>query len=178
MSRSLHPLIQALDHQRGVLLDGLEALDLEVLHAKPRPGAWSILEIVEHVVVAESVILLGLPSRADLVAQPRRLEHRLKFLVVLLVLKLRIPVRVPSRRMLPTGQRSLAELRDSWDGHLRWLRAFAEASDEEDLGQAFFTHPVAGPITLAQALRMDLLHLWTHGKQIAKLRPQQQHQNA
>ena len=178
MSRSLHHLIQALDNQRGALLDGLEALDIPVLQAKPRPGAWSILEIVEHVVVAESVILLGLPAWENLVARPRSLEHRLKFLVVLLVLKLRIPVRVPSRRMLPTGQRSLAELRDSWDGHVRWLRAFAEASDEGALGQAFFTHPVAGPITLAQALRMDLLHLRTHCRQIAKLRPQHLHQPA
>ena len=178
MSRSLNDLIQALDHQRGMLLDGLEALDVEVLQAKPRPGAWSILEIVEHLVVAESVILLGLPSRGELVARPRRLEHRLKHLAVLLILKGRIPVRVPSRRMLPTGQRSLAELRDSWDGHLRWLRVFAEALDEAALGQAFFTHPVAGPITLAQALRLDLLHLRTHGKQIAKLRLQHLGQTA
>src|SRR5512133_71013 len=178
MSRSLHDLIQALDHQRGVLLDGLETLDVAVLHAKPRSGAWSILEIVEHVVVAESVILLGLPSRGDLVARPRRLEHRLKHLAVLLILKWRIPVRVPSRRMLPTGQRSLAELRDSWDGHLRWLRAFVESAEEDAQGQAFFIHPVVGPITLMQALRMDLLHPRTHGKQIAKLRLQHLRQTA
>jgi hypothetical protein len=178
MSRSLHPLIQALDDQRRVLLDGVQALDVEVLQAKPRPGVWSILEIAEHLVVAESVILLGLPSRAELMARPRRLEHRLKYLAVLLILKGRIPVQVPSRRMLPTGKRSLAELRDTWDGHLRWLRAFAEASDEAALGQAFFTHPVAGPITLAQALRMDLLHLQTHARQIAKLHSQHLRQNA
>ena len=178
MSRSLHHLIQALDHQRGVLLEGLEAVDVAGLHARPRPGAWSILEIVEHVVVAEAVILMGLPSRAELVARPRHLGHHLKFLAVLLILKLRVPVRVPSRRMLPTGQRSLAELRATWDGHVRWLRAFAEEAEEEALGQAFFIHPVAGPITLAQALRMDLLHLQTHGQQIAKLRSQTLPQNA
>jgi len=102
MPRSLHPLIQALDNQRGALLDGLEALDVAVLQAKPRPGAWSILEMVEHVVVAE----------------------------------------------------------------------------EEALDQAFFTHPVAGPITLPQALRMDLLHLQIHSRQIAKLRLQHPRPNA
>lgn len=171
MSRSPHSLIQALDHQRGMLLDGLEALDIAVLQAKPRPGTWSILEIVEHVVVAESVILLGLPSRAELLARSRTLEHRLKYLLVLLILKGRIPVRVPSRRMLPTGQRSLPELRDTWDGHVRWLRTLAEEADEEVLGEAFFIHPVAGPLTLAQALRLDLLHLQTHRRQIVKRLP-------
>jgi hypothetical protein len=178
MPPSLQPLIQALDIQRGALLDGLEALDAPTLQARPRPGAWSILEIVEHLVVAESVILLGLPSRAELVARPRSLEHRLKFLAVLLVLKLQIPVRVPSRRMLPTGQRSLAELRTIWDGHVHWLRAFTEASEEDDLGQAFFTHPVAGPITLTQALRLDLLHLQTHSRQIARLHSRHLRPNA
>jgi hypothetical protein len=172
MPRSLHHLIETLDSQRGALLDGLEALDAPTLRARPRPGAWSILEILEHVVVAESVILLGPTSRAELVARPRTLEHRLKYFLVLLVLKLRIPVRVPSRRMLPTGQRSLAELRAAWDGHVRWLRAFAEEAKEDSHGQAFFTHPVAGPITLVQALRMDLLHLRIHSRQIANLRPQ------
>jgi hypothetical protein len=102
MPRSLQPLIQALDNQREALLDELEALDLAALRARPRPGAWSILEIVEHVVVAE----------------------------------------------------------------------------EEALDQAFFTHPVAGPITLAQALRMDLLHLQIHSRQIEKLHPKHLHPNA
>ena len=128
MSPSLHRLLQALDHQRGALLGGLEALDLPALQARPQPGAWSILEILEHVVLAESVILRGLPARAELVAQPRTLEHRLKYALVLLILKGRIPVRVPSRRMLPTGQRSLAELRETWAGHVRWFRALAEQS--------------------------------------------------
>jgi len=168
----LHGLIQALDDQRLSLLGDLDALSEEALKTRPRPEAWSILEILEHLVVAEAVILRGLPPRAGLVAQPRNLGHRLKYLLVSLVLRFRIPVKVPSRRMLPMGQASLADLRTAWDAHLAWLRALVAEDETAALGSAFFTHPVAGPITLRQALRMDLLHLDIHRRQIARLRQQ------
>lgn len=169
MSTPLLNLIQSLDGQRLALLGELEALSVDMLKTRPRPDAWSILEILEHVVVAESVILRGLPPRAGLVAQPRNLGHRVKYGLVTLILRFRIPVKVPSRRMLPTGQASLADLRTAWDGHLAWLRALVAEDEEAARRSAFFTHPVAGPVTLVQALRMDLLHVGIHRRQIAKL---------
>lgn len=171
-SGPLHGLIQTLDDRRLALLAELDSLGIEDLQARPAPETWSLLEIVEHVVVAEKVILLGLPPRAELVVRPRNLGHRVKRLLVSLVLRWGIPVKVPSRRMLPTGQRSLAELRQTWDEHLHWLRRFAEGP-ASDAHLALFTHPVAGPISLVQALQMDLLHLQTHQRQIAKRRQAQ-----
>lgn len=169
MTSSLQPLIQSLDDQRLSLLGELEALGVDALKTRPRPDAWSILEILEHVVVAESVILRGLPPRSALVAQPRNLGHLVKYGLVTLILRLRIPVKVPSRRMLPTGQATLAELRTAWDAHMAWLRVFVAEDEAAAQKQAFFTHPVAGPVTLVQALRMDLLHVGIHRRQIAKL---------
>ena len=166
---SLQSLIHSLDVQRLALLVELEALDVETLQAKPGPDAWSILEILEHVVVAERVILQGLPDQAELVVRPRNLPHRIKFPLVMLVLKLGIPVKVPSKRMLPLGQRTLADLREEWDQHLRWLRALAAGQTAGAQGKACFVHPVAGPITLVQALRMDLLHLQIHTRQISRI---------
>ena len=178
MPPPLHQLIQSLDDRRCALLDELDALSADVLRAKPRPGAWSILEIVEHVVVAEAVILQGLPPRTQLVARPRSVRHHSLYLVVMFILRCGIPVKVPSRRMLPTGTLSLAELRRTWDEHMRWLRGFEGDPEEDAHRKAVFTHPVAGPITLIQALRMDQLHLQTHIRQISKLRQQSPLPNA
>lgn len=162
-------LIQTLDERRLALLQVLDGLAPAVLQARLRPGAWSALEILEHVVVAERVILQGLPDQADLVNRPRKLQHRMKYLLVKLVLKLAIPVKVPSKRMLPLGQRTLADLREEWDQHLRWLRAFEAGQAAGAPWQACFVHPVAGPITLVQALRMDLLHVGIHARQVSKV---------
>jgi len=170
MSPSLQTLIDDLDRERIALFEEVEALDVEALTARPRPGTWSILEIVEHLVVAEAVILQGLPAATDLIDRRRSLKHRCVFHLVVAILRLGIPVKVPSRRMIPTGQVPLAELREQWDGHLRWLGAYTAGLDAQGEHRAVFLHPVAGPITLAQALRMDQLHLAVHARQIRKRR--------
>lgn len=164
-------LLQAMDDRRRALLDSLAALSPEALQARPAPGAWSILEIVEHLVAAEQVILQGLPDPATLVDRPRSLRQRCLYPLVVLILRLRIPVKAPSRRMLPTGGASLAELRDRWEATARWLRAYAEGLPPGGNQRAVFAHPVCGPLTLAQALRLGRLHLETHARQIRERRP-------
>ncbi len=169
MPTSVHTLIQALDNRRGALLDELATLSAEDLAAKPEAGGWSILEIVEHLILAERAILQGLPPLAELVVRPRSLKNRCIYPLVVTILKLGIPVKVPSRRMLPTGTVPLAELRGQWDETYRWLRSYVASLPPDGASRAVFQHPVSGPITLTQALRMDRLHLATHLKQIAKL---------
>ncbi len=164
-------LIQALDDRRRALLASLEPLGPEALQARPAAGAWSMLEIVEHLVVAEQVILQGLPDPASLVDRPRSLRQRCTYFLVVLILRFGIPVKVPSRRMLPTGSVPLAELRDRWDATFRWLRAYAESLPPDGGDPAVFTHPVSGPITLRQALRLDGLHLEGHARQLRRLPP-------
>jgi acetamidase/formamidase len=80
--------------------------------------------------------------------------------------------------MLPVGQRSLANLREEWDQHLRWLRAFEANLGAGAVQTPFFVHPVAGPITLLQALRMDLLHVQIHTRQVSKILKSQTRQDA
>ncbi len=164
MSR-LPELIQALDGRRTALLEEVAALPPEALRARPGPGIWSVLEIVEHLVAAEQVILQGLPEPATLAPRPRELRHRLTYPLVWVVLRFGIPVKAPSRRMLPAGTTPLEELRGRWDTTYRWLRAYvgglAPGTDP-----AVFRHPVCGPLTLRQALCLDCLHLDVHARQI------------
>jgi hypothetical protein len=170
MASKLEHLIDALERRRNSLLDELAVLDANSLTAKPIPDKWSILEITEHLVVAEKVILKGLPPFSELIHQPARLDNRVKYFLVMAILRFSIPVKVPSRSMNPTGGPSLTELRQEWDRHLEWLRAYTKEFDDEGRQKSFFNHPVAGPITLVQALRMNLLHIRTHVRQIEKLK--------
>ena len=144
-------LLQRLDDRRRALLDSLESLSPEALRARPAEGAWSSLEILEHLVVAEQVILQGLPDPATLIDRPRSLRQRCLFPLV-----------------VPTGGATLAELRERWDATHAWLRAYAEGLPPGGGGKAIFAHPVCGPITLSQALRLDRLHLEVHTRQIWK----------
>jgi hypothetical protein len=161
--------IRRLSDQRAALMNTLEAMPSSDLTARPLADKWSILEIVEHMVLAERAVLQGLPAPSLLTARKRRLKHRFFYLVVLIVLKARIPVRVPSPAMVPRGDRSLSELRSLWDETHAWLEAYLAQLDSGDLRRAVFRHPVTGPLTLAQAMLLDQVHIDLHSRQIRRI---------
>ena len=166
----LQERLRRLDETRAALLDRIQGMSPDQLAATPRAGKWSILEIVEHLVLAERMVLRGLPDPSLLVERPRRPGHHVRYLLVVLILKSGIPVRVPSRAMVPKGGRGLGELRQLWDESQEWLRAYAGRLDARGLRKAVFEHPVAGPLTLEQAVRLDQIHVDGHARQIESLR--------
>src|SRR3954447_12747248 len=115
--------LQALDERRNGLLDEMDALEPAKLLVKPIPGKWSILEIIEHLVLAERVVYQDLPDPSQLKVRKPRLKHRIRHLLVMFVLRTGIPVGIASPAMLPEGGRDLAELRRLWDENQAWLRA-------------------------------------------------------
>ena len=161
--------LQAFDEKRRALLDEMGALDPATLVARPLAGKWSMLEIIEHLVLAERAVLQGLPELSRLREQERRLKHRFSYAIVMVVLRCSIPVRVPSPAMIPQGDRSLGELRRLWDESQEWLRAYIGQLDRRGFRRAVFEHPVAGPLSVKQALHMGQVHLDTHIRQIRKL---------
>lgn len=161
--------LEEFDAARRALLDDLEKLPEKRLAEHSIPGKWSIIEIVEHLVLGEKEVLAGLPNPSTLKAADRSLKDRLMYWVVLGVLRFRVNVKTPAKAMDPTGACSLAELRARWDGSQKWLRAYAESLGAGGLESAVFSHPVAGPMTLEQTLRMAKTHFDLHATQIQRL---------
>jgi hypothetical protein len=162
--------LQAFDDTRRGLLDEMEALDPALLVAKPIAGKWSMIEIVEHLVLAERAVFKGLPDPSTLAENRRDLGHRGRYLLVMFILTSRIRVRVPSPAMVPQGDRGLAELRRLWDESQRWLRSCIAHLGPGAGRKAVFEHPIAGPLTVSQAIRMGQVHVEGHVRQIRRLR--------
>ena len=161
--------LAAFDARRSALLDELAALPEAALTAHPRTDKWSILEIVEHVIRAERVIFDGVATPDQLTPRPRTVASRIRSVLVHAVLRFDISVEAPSKKMLPTGTRSLAELRAHWDENSGWLAAYAARIDARGDDPAVFRHMVIGPMTLAQSLRLRRAHLDRHMRQIRYL---------
>ena len=158
--------LDSLDSDRRALLAELERLPTEILEKKPNSDTWSILEIVEHMILAERNILCGLPPIDQLSERQPDLRGRMIYPIVMAILRFRIPVKVPSRAMLPRGESSLLELRSSWDTNVSWLRGYIDGLGPEEHRRAVFAHPVTGPIDTIQCLRMARYHFNTHRQQI------------
>jgi hypothetical protein len=163
---SLDRRLRVFDESYKALLAQMDATSAADLEARPIPGKWSILEIVEHLVIAERDVMMGLPDPSRLVAGDRKAADRIKYQLVLFVLWSGIPVQVPSPRMLPQGGRSLLELRRLWDENRAWLRSCLDYLGTAGASRAVLRHPVAGPLTVPMAIRLGQVHIDAHLRQI------------
>ena len=168
----LRDQLEIYDQQRKTLLDDLERLNDEQLRRKPGPDNWSLLEIIQHLVLSEREVLQGLPESKKLTAQKRGLRARLSYALVLAVLRWNIPAPVPSDGMVPDGNTSLSELQQKWDENLSWLREYLNTLGPEDLSRAVFRHPIVGPMTAVQTIYLAKLHFDVHFRQLRKVRAQ------
>jgi hypothetical protein len=123
-------------------------------------------------VLAEREVLQHLPDHSQLIHQKQAFLTRVKFPLVLLVLRWDLPVPVPSSGMLPEGNVSFQDLRRQWDDNMVWLKSYIQALKPEALNYAVFRHPVAGPLTVAQAMDVDRMHIESHMRQTERMKKQ------
>jgi uncharacterized damage-inducible protein DinB len=159
----------SIERKRAQLLDAVAGLPLAVATAHPRPGKWSIHEIVEHLVVCEPAIFGDLAALRQVPPRRRALKHQIRYWIVMGILRFDIPVQVPSRALLPTGARSVDQLRDAWEANHRLLRAWLMDPAPEQVDRPLFRHPIAGPMTMVESLRMLEVHLDRHTRQVQAL---------
>jgi hypothetical protein len=168
-NRSSVRLLRRLDRieeGRDTLLGELDALREEDRARRPEAEVWSVNEVVEHMVRAERYVLRALFDDSVRKDRPRTLRNRILHRVVIWILKGPISVKVPVRDMDPTGDRSLEDLVPDWRETHRRLREWLAARSDEDLEAACFMHPIAGPLTAANAIEMLGTHLDRHAAQI------------
>ncbi len=157
------------EEARQQLLQQVIALPEAQLQATPRRGGWSTLEVLEHVALAERSVFQNLPDPATMARHEQAVEHRIRWVIVVLAVTFRIPLRVPSPEMAPGGSRTLAEVRQLWEENTRWLRHYAQHAGRLDRDEAVFRHPVAGPMTFAQVTWLGRKHVDVHARQVRRI---------
>lgn len=166
----LHNKLQNLNEKATSLIEELSQSPPALLTRKPSPEKWSVLEIVEHLIISEELFFAQIMNAETNSGRKRTLKHRLLYKVVMFILGSPIRVKAPSRRLLPAGNQTLEDLRKRWlvsqEGFLAWLNSKGEGIDPE---AALAWHPVAGPMTVLQAMDMVERHLMRHRVQIQAL---------
>jgi hypothetical protein len=132
-------------------------------------GKWSIQEIVEHLIVSETAVFGDLTALRAVAPQARRVTHRVRYWVVMFVLRFDIPVQVPSQALLPKGGQTVDQLREAWEVNHRLLRAWLSDPAPGQVDTPLFRHPSAGPMTTIESLRMLEVHLDRHTRQVRAL---------
>jgi hypothetical protein len=167
--QSTAALFRSIDRQRAALLAEVTALTADQRTWRSAPDAWSAVDVIEHLVLAEQVVLGDLETAATRPDAPRQLRHRVRAVIVWVVLRFGIRVSIPAEAMRPVGTTSFETLQVMWDAQHRALRTFVEGLDAAGVQRHVFRHPISGPLSVVQALRLLSAHLTTHQRQLRRL---------
>ena len=144
----------------------------DTVHFKAGADKWSIVEAIEHLVMAEESMLAQLTtsaSTADLDPQDRSVKN---FQIVIKVMERDIPVDVPDESMEPHGEFNLEELLERWKAVRRETGTYIEAIGQENAADLVYRHPFAGPLDMAETLRFIDVHFDNHMRHIDTIKAQ------
>jgi uncharacterized damage-inducible protein DinB len=159
---------QELESRRHEMLDLINNLTPEELLYKSEPDRWSILQVLQHVVVGD----VGMRhTESEMRNHPLRdiLQPGEMVQVVKDVLDNDVPVDVPHPSLNPDGQTTLDELRSTWQNERQAMANLLASVRADNQARVMFSHAAAGPLTAQQMLDIALAHTNNHFRQIERI---------
>ena len=169
MMAEVEPLFTALEERRFALLRRLALYSDQQLCARPSPRSWSLLGVAEHVMLAERVTLRVIGRQEAAGRLTRRWYHRPLAGLVAHVLESSLRVPMTGRVLVPSETATLGAVASEWKAVRAGWRSYLEGITAEGRQALVVRHPIAGPMTVAEALVFLRGHLDHHGHQIARL---------
>jgi hypothetical protein len=158
-----------LENKYGKLLQKLNSLTDEALNFKAGADKWSIVEVIEHLVLAEENMQEQLSSAAAAPTIDPRDRSAKNFNIVIKVMTRDIEVDVPDESMEPHGQFALEDLLGRWNDTRLKTRAYIDGIQSEKGDDLVYRHPFAGPLNMAETLRFIDVHFDNHMRHIDRL---------
>jgi hypothetical protein len=168
MLPDLSSRLATLDEVREAFLAPVRSASDRQRSFRPAPGAWSMLDVTEHLVLAEEKSLLGIlkgPPPGTTITP----VARVRMAMVLLVMRTDLRVKVPVARVVPTGSVALDELEARWGDARRDLERFLVPITESEARTARFRHPIGGWVSVGTGVTFYTAHIRHHARQVRRI---------
>jgi hypothetical protein len=151
---------------RDEFLASLDGVSEEQAQLKPAPDRWSIVECVEHVVVAEHAMYIGITTRRT----PRTSTGEGRERAIMAMAsdrsrKFEAPETARPKGRFGTLAQNVEKFRENRARTMEYV-----ASCGEDLRAFELQHPMAGLVTAQECLAIIVAHPSRHAKQIHEAR--------
>ena len=169
MRAELDRELQVLEQRRAMIMAQLGTYSEAQLRARPKPGAWSLLDVAEHLMLAERATLSWVTSRSPARPLARRWrDPTLKWLIArALDSSLRLPV--AGRIIAPQGGQTLPEIARKWMEVREAWRAYLTMVPNDGHDALVFRHPLGVAMTAHETLVFLRRHLDHHLHQLRRI---------
>jgi DinB superfamily len=171
MTTALRDGLEAAEQERAALLASLEAMTPNQRVFQPAPDAWSPVQVVLHLALADEGTLVGMRRELEAGKAPGRQPWKTRLGYVLLIgfFAFRMKLRVPVRAIQPDPVVALPEVRRRWDAARTGIVGFFDALPDDRLARPLFRHPVVGWLTPGQTLAFIRRHGRHHRRQVERI---------
>ncbi len=168
MHKTLAPQFERLEAERRALLERVSALSQTQVSYQPDPTAWSICQVIGHLVIAEEgtrrVLETAPPPEARVTLRGKVVLH-----IIYVVFALGLRVKAPSRRLISDPGVPLDELVQRWSTARAGIITAVAALPSTALGEPRFKHPLAGWLPVQDGLRFLGRHIAHHRRQVGRI---------
>jgi len=151
------------------LLQRLDSLSGARLSFKAGPDKWSIVEVVEHLVIAEKSLVKQLSANIPDSTLDPDAKTPDKHQTVIKVMERDIEVDVPHESLEPRGNIALEDLRKQWNDIRKKLPDLLAAIKPEKKDDPVFQHPYGGPLNIFDTLQFFEVHFDNHMRHIDRI---------
>ncbi len=168
MLTKLSNSFDAMERQRTALQDAARALNDAQLNWTPGTDVWSTLQIIEHLVLSDETVGRAHEPGSVKNEAPmfRVLPCAVRRALILRALRRDFFLPLPSLDIEPHGDVPLPELLSRWEAARNEMRQVLNSMQSDERR---YSHPVLGPLTAAQMLKLGQTHTAYHTRQIETL---------
>ena len=160
---------ESLSQKHVNLCRQLNELSRESLTFKAGPDRWSVVEVIEHLVIAEKDLLQQLSNNIPVSTLDPVSKTPDRYRMVIKVMEQDIEVDVPDKRAEPQGRLTLDELIEQWDDIRVRLPEYLTAVTDEKKDDLVYRHPFGGPLSVIEALHFIEVHFDNHMRHIDRI---------
>ncbi len=162
--------LQGLNDELDQLLKSLGDHSHETLNKPPKDGAWSAMQILHHIKLAEYYSYkycekkLSFTPQLNKVGWQENLRGKLVKWYLQLPLKAQAPTNMSGSALPPESK--LVDIEAEWKKQRKNLQQFLEELPDKYIDKAVYKHPFGGRLSFAGMLDFYQAHFRRHQRQI------------
>ena len=170
MHPTLKPYVKVLTSQLESLSSDLAKYSHEQLSAKPSLGAWSVLDIIQHMMIAEKGSLAYVKKKTSYPESLRKAGISNQWRKLQMYFFLHLPIKVKAPPVVAADkfkkEVALGSLLEEWQNNRKELIGFLEQVPDDWINKLTYRHGFAGRLTFDGMLLFFRDHFVRHRKQI------------
>jgi len=170
MDNRIKNKFERLEESRKALISTIENVEESTLNKAPKPGKWSVNQILYHLQLSE-YLSYNYVTKKIKSNQLAKNGYKSKIAFLILKITLILPLKFKAPKFVSTFPENIdfTDLSNTWEKNRHALWELISTLPEETARRNIYRHPGAGRFNLSQMLTFFQDHFDRHQKQVLRI---------